>query len=260
MTMTYADIHLSAESLSWRKANQWLLKDVDFTAPRGQFTGIIGPNGSGKTSLLRCLYGFCRPTSGCVSLNNQSIHQLSVAERAKRIAIVLQDQSTDLTLTVESILKLGRIPHQGDVGFHHPDWLESEWQMIEQLEVDLLMSMRFDHLSGGEKQRVMICRALMQKPEILILDEPGNHLDIGHQYQIFSMIKALKLSVICSLHDLNIAAEFCDQIAVMHKGRLVLQGSADDVLTEPFIEKIYGIRSVRDKHPATDSLRLSFYL
>lgn len=252
---------LSTIDLSWQPkgGSTFELQNVNFTAKKGTFIGLLGPNGSGKTSLLRCLYRGVPITGGHIFLNGKPIECVDRKEIARIIAVVRQESAYDIGLSVIDILKLGRLPHQHLFAADPSDLACEELNIAHTLELDKLLYRTFHSLSGGEKQRVMIARALIQKPECLLLDEPTNHLDIAHQYAILRLLSRLNITVICSLHDLNLAAKYCHEVAVMNGGRLIKQGKPKDVLTYALIKEVFLIDSIQDTHPFTGSQRLSFY-
>jgi iron complex transport system ATP-binding protein len=252
---------LQTTKLSWRPSakSALILEGVDFHAQEGLFIGLLGPNGSGKTSLLRCLYRGISPTGGSIYLDDKNITHYSQQEIAKKVAVVLQESPQDIGLSVSEIVKLGRLPYQGFFTHDRDTLTDHERTITQHLELDHLLTRLYQSLSGGEKQRVMIARALIQKPDVLLLDEPTNHLDIAHQLSILRYISNLDITVICSLHDLNLAAQYCDEVAIMRKGHLISQGKPNEVLTYELIKRVFAVNSTADTHPATGSQRLSFY-
>ncbi len=252
---------LETKNLYWRPdiKTPWILEQVNFRARKGQCIGLLGPNGSGKTSLIRCLYRSLQATKGNVLLNDRDISSYSRQEIAKKIAVVMQEYPPDFHLSVDEIIQLGHLPHQSFFRSSSSAEKNNEGIILQQLDLDHLRHRAFSNLSGGEKQRVMIARALIQKTEILLLDEPTNHLDIAHQLSVLKLTRTLGVTVISSLHDLNLAAQFCDEVAVMKKGALLTQGSPHEVLTEALINDVFSVNSSADLHPQVGSLRLSFY-
>ncbi|CAA0084324.1 Hemin import ATP-binding protein HmuV [BD1-7 clade bacterium] len=254
-------IHLQTHQLCWQPPGTpaRILDDVHLTVKQSHFVGVLGPNGSGKTSLLRCLYRSEKPDQGSITLDGQSLLSYSSQDLAKKLAVVLQEHPADIPLCVDELLRLGRIPHRDFLSRDRRGYSDYEQQINTELDISRLLKRSYENLSGGEKQRVMIARALYQKPELLILDEPTNHLDIAHQLSIMRYLAGLKITVICSLHDLNLAAHFCDEVAIMHQGRLVEQGTPEAVFTPETIKQVFNVNAISDQHPSTGSLRLSFY-
>lgn len=246
-------------SFAHKRSDNWTLDDVNFQVKKGAFVGVVGPNGSGKTSLIRCLYQSLLPSSGRVLLNGQCLSEYTRSEIASAIAVVLQEQALVIGLTVKSILMLGRIPQRRIFNRHKAELTQYENSVIDRLSLTHLMNRSYNDLSGGEKKRTMIARALFQNPSILILDEPTNHLDIAHQISLLKFVSELDITVICSLHDLSLAADYCDDIAVMHHGQMIKQGPPEAVLESHLIQDVFRVQSVHDQHPVRGTLRLSFY-
>jgi iron complex transport system ATP-binding protein len=232
---------LLADHVSWSAGGADILKDVSLTVETGEFLGIIGPNGSGKTSLMSLLAGIRKPKSGAVLLDGAPIGALGRRAIAQRLAFVEQQAETGERITARQAVELGRTPHLGTLS---PWSLQDDSIVDAALEnVDMAhLAERFWHtLSGGERQRLHIARALAQEPRILLLDEPTNHLDIGHQISLLDLVQRQDLTVVAALHDLNHAAMFCDRIALMQDGRLVALGQPWEVLTEERIQAVFGV-------------------
>lgn len=213
------------------------------TVPPGQTLGLVGPNGSGKSTLLRLICRLRRPVSGVIMLGETDIMTMAYGEIARRLALVEQQATTDADVTVLDVVRLGRTPHRGPLS----SWSASDDAAVERALHHVGMAERrmqsWHTLSGGERQRVHIARALAQTPRELLLDEPTNHLDIRHQLEILSLVKALPVTSVIALHDLNLAAMFCDVVAVLKGGRVVAAGAPEDVLTEEIIKDVFGVRA-----------------
>lgn len=233
-------MQLTAQKLDWSVHGTPLLIDVNLTVEPGQTFGLVGPNGSGKTSLLRLLAGLNKPKAGQVLLGSQPLSSLKQRTIAQSIALVEQQADTTDRVSVKDVVSLGRTPFLSAL---RPWSTEDDAIVIQALaDVDMVdMADRLWHtLSGGERQRVHIARALAQKPNILLLDEPTNHLDIRHQLSILELVRQLPITVIISLHDLNQAME-CDRIGVMEGGRLIDSGHPQDVLTPNRLQQTFGV-------------------
>ncbi|MFD8569304.1 ABC transporter ATP-binding protein [Streptomyces sp. NPDC059639] len=234
---------LRAERVS-RSAGGALILDGVALAPRpGTVTGLLGPNGSGKSTLLRLLAGVLAPDSGVVTLDGAPLADVPRRTVAQRVAVVEQQSETLVELTVVDVVRLGRIPHRRAWS---PASAADEAAVRSALERSALADKahRLWHtLSGGERQRVQIARALAQEPRELLLDEPTNHLDIQHQLELLDLITGLGLTSVVALHDLNLAAAYCAQVAVLCEGRVVAAGAPDKVLTEELIADVYGVRA-----------------
>jgi len=253
---------LSVEALDWgvggRLDGCQILSQIDFSVQAGEFVGIIGPNGAGKSSLLRCLYRVNRPWAGSVQFNGQDIWQHSARASAKSTAVILQEHSEHVGLSVWDIVGLGLTPHKGL--FERDSELDRQNIEATLKQVDLYEFRRamFSHLSGGEKQRVMLARAMLQAPQLLIMDEPTNHLDVHYQIDVLQKVRDLSLTVLASFHDLNLAAAFCDRILVLDKGRLVAQGKPSEVLTEALISEVFNADVSVDTHPLYEHPRVTY--
>ena len=232
---------LSADHVSWSAGGVDILKGVSLTVETGEFLGIIGPNGSGKTSLMSLLAGSRKPKSGAVLLDGTPIGELGRRAVAQRLAFVEQQAETGERITARQAVELGRTPYLEPLS----PWSSRDDGIVDAAleSVDMIhLADRFWHtLSGGERQRLHIARALAQEPRILLLDEPTNHLDIGHQISLLDLVQRQDLTVVAALHDLNHAAMFCDRIAVMQGGRLVALGPPWEVLTEARIRDVFAV-------------------
>ncbi len=231
---------LRALEVTWSRSGHVVLDGVTVDPEPGSTLGLLGPNGSGKSSLLRLLAGVDRPDSGAVTLDGAVLHRLSRRAVARRVAMVGQHADTDLHITVREVVRLGRIPHAGPVGGDR----DTDHAVRAALAATGLTDMAGRHwhtLSGGERQRVQIARALAQQPGELLLDEPTNHLDIAHQLDILALVRALDVTTVVALHDLNLAAMFCDHLVVLSDGRVVAAGTPLEVLTERLVAEVYRV-------------------
>ncbi|MFF3839092.1 ABC transporter ATP-binding protein [Streptomyces sp. NPDC001930] len=227
-----------------RTAGGTLVLDGVTIAPRpGTLTGLLGPNGSGKSTLLRVLAGVLAPDTGVVTLDGDPLGGVPRRALARRLAVVEQHADTQVDLTVSDAVRLGRVPHRRA-------WSPSTAADEEAVRSALARTGLTDRahrswrtLSGGERQRVQIARALAQEPRELLLDEPTNHLDIQHQLDLLSLVSGLPLTCVVALHDLNLAAMYCDHVVVLRAGRVVAGGPVEEVLTEQLVADVYGVRA-----------------
>ena len=236
-----------------------LLKPISVEIQAGEFLAIVGPNGSGKTSLLRCLYRTNKPTQGKVLLDGQDLWSLSARQCAQRIATVLQDTGGEFGLSVFEMVEIGLTPRSLSWGRSEEDVHTIE-TALTLLDVRHLAERSFDSLSGGERQRVMIARALAQRPDILILDEPTNHLDIRHQLDVLALLAKLPCTVIVSLHDLALASAYADRVLVMQNGEMQACQPPNHVFTKQRIKQVFDVDTIIDEHPVTKRPRFSFYI
>jgi iron complex transport system ATP-binding protein len=251
---------LSVQHVSWHADNQLILDDISFVINKGSFTGILGPNGAGKSSLLRCLYRYVKPDSGSVNFNQQDIwQQYDAYQYAQDIAVVLQETPTHFNLTVHDIVALGLLPHKGLFTREQPSDKQKIKCAIDQVGLSDKTLQNFEHLSGGEKQRALIARAIVQSPSLLIMDEPTSHLDVRYQIQVIELAKSLGITVIASFHDLNLASAMCDQLLVLDKGQLVKQGTPYDVITPEMLSNVFGVCAQVSVHSQHNVPHISYF-
>jgi iron complex transport system ATP-binding protein len=252
-------VALSVNALSFSFGDVHVLKGLSFEVHQGEFFGIMGPNGSGKTTLLRCLTKFLPTDDGMVLVGAKSLNDLSPAQMARTFAVVPQSSATDFPFTVFDVVMMGRIPHLGsrlsgetkrDVDIVH--------QAMARTDTLQFSKRIYSELSGGERQRTVIARAIAQKPEVLLLDEPTVYLDISGQIEIMDLIRKLNkeegITVVAVLHDVNLAARYCDRIALLNDGVVESIGPPKEVLTPETIQSVYGIEVVIRKDPFTQSV------
>lgn len=238
-------IVIEARNIKYRYSKDWVLNEFNLKVEQNEIVGIIGPNGSGKTTVIKLLSRVLHPASGSITLFGRNIADMKQKEIARIVAVVPQGTSVAFPFTVREIVLMGRSPHLGLLQMER----ESDLKIVDHsmaLTDSLEIADRYiDELSGGERQRVIIARALSQEPKILLLDEPTSHLDINHQVEIYDLIKRLNsekdLSVVIVSHDLNMAAEYCDRLVLMKNGRVYKDGTPREVITESNIRDVYGI-------------------
>jgi iron complex transport system ATP-binding protein len=245
---------LEAQRVSWRRGGVLVVDGVTVRPEPGSTVGLLGPNGSGKSSLLRLLQGMARPDSGAITLDGTELASLRRREVARTVASVNQHADTDVDIVVRDVVRLGRTPHRSVFGSMVGGELARDERVIadalEQVGLAAKADRLWHTLSGGERQRAQIARALAQEPRELLLDEPTNHLDIRHQLELLELVAALPVTAIVALHDLNLAAMFCDTVVVLDQGRVITAGPPADVLTAELIAEVYGVRAhvTRDEH------------
>lgn len=220
-----------------------ILKDVSLRAEDKEFVGLIGPNGSGKSTLLKCIYRVLSPGEGTVYLDGDPLEKLSYKASARKMAVVAQHNYYNFDFSVREVVLMGRSPHKKAMERDHAGDYEIVDDALENVGMSHFADRSFSTLSGGEQQRVILARALAQQTRCLVLDEPTNHLDITHQIMLMELVKKLNVTVISAIHDLNIAAAYCDKIYVLKDGVLEGYGTPEEVLTPELIRRIYKVEA-----------------
>ncbi len=251
---------IELHNLCWQVDQKTILADVSFSVFESEFVGIIGPNGAGKSSILRCIYGNNDITSGEILVKNKCVKNYPRRELAQKIAVVLQEPSTHFELTVYDVIAMGLTPRKALLSFNSKQDEQDIICAATQVEIENKLHQQFSSLSGGEKQRAIIARAMVQKPDILLMDEPTNHLDIKHQIEVLDLAKQLGVTVLVSIHDLNLAAAYCDRLLLLDEGKLVADGKVEDVLSEKLISQVFKVNTKVDRHPLNSKIRVSFDL
>lgn len=231
----------TGEGISVTLGNTLILQDVTVDIPIGCITGLLGPNGAGKTTLLRTLCGTLAPSEGTVRLNGKNLHRITPKDRAKVIAYVEQHQHADVDLTVRQVVALGRIPHARQWTTRGEETAQAIDDALATVDLRHLADRTWNGLSGGERQRVHLARALAQEPQILGLDEPTNHLDLHNQIAFLSLIKKLGLTTVVVIHDLDMAAAYCDEIVILNQGKRVTGGLTADHLTPEHMAGVFRV-------------------
>ncbi len=223
------------------------LRDVSVGIGRGSLTGLIGPNGCGKTTLLKVLAGVLAPDSGSVSLDGRALTSMSRRHVARRVAVVPQETHPAFEYTVLEMALMGRHPHLGPFQLEGPSDFAIAYEALAATGTSHLADRSFMSLSGGEKQRVVIASALTQSPEVLLLDEPTASLDLGYQLEIGQLLQRLNrersATMVMATHDLNLAASLCDTLVLMRNGRVLAAGSTSDVLTSATVRQLYDVEA-----------------
>lgn len=234
---------IAVDKVTFAAGNTLIVNGISLTVEKGKTLGLLGPNGSGKSSLLRLICRLRKVKSGIIRLGGDNIASISRGDIARRIALVEQQATTDMQVTVVDVVRLGRTPHRGPLSSWGVGDDAAVFDALARVGMQDRAGQLWQTLSGGERQRVHIARALAQTPSELLLDEPTNHLDIQHQLDILGLVSRLDVTSIVALHDLNLAAMFCDSLAVLQKGEVVAAGPPEQVLTEELIERVFGVRA-----------------
>jgi len=226
-------------------AGDFALRDISVSVAPGSLTGLLGPNGCGKTTLLKLLSGVLKPELGSVRLGEREMRLLSARAVAQQIAVVPQETHPAFDFTVMEMVLMGRHPHLGAFQLEGPSDLAIARESLIATGTAHLAGRAYMTLSGGEKQRVVIASALAQKPKVLLLDEPTASLDLGYQLEIAALLKQLNrergVTMVLATHDLNLAASVCDTLVLVREGRVLMQGPTNDVLTSATVQQLYGV-------------------
>ncbi|MEX5635121.1 ABC transporter ATP-binding protein [Parafrankia sp. FMc2] len=236
-----------------------IVRELTVDCAPGTFVGLLGPNGSGKSTVLRTIYHALRPHAGTVLLDGRDLHRdLGPRAAARQVAALAQEHGGDVTLSVRAVVGTGRLPHQNAWSPTSPGDTTVIDEALRTVRMAEKAQRPFTSLSGGEKQRVLLARALAQQPRLLVLDEPTNHLDIGSRLDLLDLIHSLGITVLAALHDLDLAAAYCDVVHVMADGRVVASGTPVDVLTPDLLRTVFGVRAHRGIHPLTGRPHFAF--
>jgi iron complex transport system ATP-binding protein len=247
--MTRADVigrNLRFENLAFERGGQTLFKDVEFETSAGEVVGLVGRNGVGKTTLLRLAQGLLAPSVGRILLGDESVSTLSRRQLAQGIALVPQDMHVPFPFRVGELVLMGRAPHQPMVGLESESDVELAMNALARLGIEHLADRSITTLSGGERQLVLFARALVQDPDVLLLDEPTAFLDLRHRVEVLREIRAFARSGRSALivsHDLSLAARSCDRIVLLAPGRVAAVGRPADVLTQDNLRMAFGIET-----------------
>jgi len=244
----------------------WVISGMDFTVRQGEIVGVIGPNGSGKSSLLKLLARLVRPQEGTIRLFGAELGTLSRESISRQVAYMPQDLSYDFPFSVLDMVLMGRFPHRSGgvwnlVGWERQEDLAVAEEAMIQADVTHLAKRMISTLSAGERQRVLLARALAQVPRVLMLDEPTAHLDLNHQLDVCRILQLvhaqLQMTVLLVSHDINLASQYCDRILVMKQGAVVCIGPPRDVIHPRVLSEVYGCQVLVDAHPDTGLPRVS---
>ena len=247
---------LATQNLGCALGKYPILNGVDLEVPEGEMMALVGPNGTGKSTLLRTLAGLLPIPSGRVLVAGRDLVKLSPLERARTLAMVGQQEETPADLRVAEVVALGLLPHR-------PPWSgggrkerNAVAEALEQVSMTAYANRGFHQLSGGEQRRVLLARGLAQRTELLLLDEPTNHLDIRHQHALLRMVRGLGRAVIAAIHDLDLAATYFDHIVVLNDGGVAADGKPSEVLTPELVGDVFGMAASMVTDPATGEPRL----
>ena len=248
-------IRIQVSQLQAAYDSEPVIRGVSFEIRRGQFVGLAGPNGSGKSTLIRLISKVLKPQKGRILIDGQPLEQIKQQQLARRMAVVRQEAPPDFEYTVREVVMLGRIPHLKRFQSEGPEDLGIVDESLRKTELTELSGRLVTEISGGERQRVAIARALAQRPEILLLDEPTAHLDLRHQVALLTLFRKLSrregLSILAVLHDLNLAAQFCERLMLLKEGQIFRSGPPEGVLDAATVRQVYGVEAVVSRHPVS---------
>ena len=237
-------MNIQTDTIQVSFGSKTILHDISLAIQDKEFVGIIGPNGSGKSTFLKCLYRVLQPSGGKIYFNGSELSSLSHRDTALKMAVVAQHSTVNFDFSVLEMVLMGRAPYKGLLDRDQLDDYEIARHALSEVGLSDFESRNFNTLSGGEQQRVILARALAQRTECLVLDEPTNHLDIKYQLELMTIVKRLDATVVSAIHDLNLAAIYCDRIIALKDGHIVCSGTPQDVLSSDTIRHIYGVSAM----------------
>lgn len=249
---------LNIENITYSINSKLIVDGVSLGISEGEFVGLVGPNGCGKSTLLKNIYRVYQPDSGKVFIDGRDVSQMSNRDTAREMSVMQQENNVEFDMSVFDMAMLGRFAHQKMFGNDMAREREIVRAALKEVGMDGYEERSFLSLSGGEKQRTLVARALVQQAELIILDEPTNHLDIGYQYQIMSILKKQKLTVFSSIHDLNIASCYCDRIILMKAGKIVDAGTPQEMFVPDKIKLLFGVDTLVTVNSATGRPNIVF--
>jgi iron complex transport system ATP-binding protein len=254
---------IDIQDLNFAYSENPVLKGISLQISPAEFIGIIGPNGAGKSTLLKLIDGIYTDVKAQIFINGQPIRSLSRKALARQVAYLPQEIDMAFAYSVEEVIRMGRFPYLQGIHLYAREDQKMVEEVMQLMDVKQFRLRSFHELSGGEKQRVMIASALAQEPEIILLDEPTSALDLHHQIGIYQILKELQksrhLTVIVVTHDINLAAQFCDRMILMHEGEIIRDGIPDEVLKFQILQDIFGVKVYIDINPMTNSLYILPY-
>lgn len=249
---------LEIKNLDYSYGNKLAVDDVSLQVEEGEFVGLIGPNGSGKSTVLKNVYRALIPDKGEIYIDGEDLLKMNYKESALKMAVVGQENDVPFNFKVEEIVAMGRTPHKRLFDIDTKEDKAIVMHALEHVGMEDMAKRNYLHLSGGEKQRVIIARATAQESDLLILDEPTNHLDISYQMQIFDFVQRINATVLAAIHDLNMAALYCDRLYILADGKICYEGTPEEVLTPDIIKEVYGVDCSVKVNPETNKLNIAF--
>ena len=252
--VTFRDVDFAYARPERARGRRFAFARLTFSVEAGEVFGVIGPNSAGKTSLLRLLTRILTPTGGEIRLDGRRLSAIPASALARQVAVVPQEAPRPFPFTVEQLVLMGRYPHAPGRYFESAADTAAAREAMAATGTLALAPLPLEELSGGERQRAMLARALAQEPRLLVLDEPTAHLDLRYQAETAELLRRLNrergMTILLVSHDLNLAAELCDRLLLLHDGRVARVGTASEVLEQALLETVFGCRVVVDKGPS----------
>jgi iron complex transport system ATP-binding protein len=252
-------MNIKTKDLNVAVPKRRIVEGASIHVDEGEFVGLLGPNGSGKSTLLKTIYRTMKRESGEIEFNDRPLDEISLKESALLMSVVTQHNYYNFDFKVEEVVMMGRTPHKKTMEMDNEEDKRIVKESLEKVDMLDFKDRNFSSLSGGEQQRIILARALAQQTPCLVLDEPTNHLDIKYQLDVLDIVKSLGCTTLCALHDLNLAAQYCDRIYILYNGHIVEEGVPEDVITEEMIQRIYGTKASVEMHPKTGMLNIVYY-
>lgn len=249
---------LQLDNIKYKIGTKELLRGINIQVTEGQFVGLIGPNGCGKTTLLKNIYRYLTPNEGVVYIDDKNIFNMNNKDLSKLLAVVMQEHNLEFDFSVKEIVSMGRFSSMERFASIDADDENFITDSLKKVGLQGYEDRSFLSLSGGEKQRVMIALALCQNTKLIVLDEPTNHLDIKYQLEIIHMLRHLDITTFTTIHDMNIAATFCDYIYVMKDGEIVTHGTVEEIFTKEMFKEIFEVDAHIYRNPYNNKLNVSY--
>ncbi|WP_426333143.1 ABC transporter ATP-binding protein [Paenibacillus silvae] len=251
-------MQLTVDNICFSVQDTDIVRDISLQVREKQFVGLIGPNGCGKSTLLKSIYKVIKPKQGSLMLGDTDILKSSPKVTARQMGVVGQFNELSFDFTVREMVMMGRTPHKKLLEADNAKDEQIVEMALEKVQLTGHAGRNYTSLSGGEKQRVILARVLAQQPEFLILDEPTNHLDIKYQLQILNIVRGLDIGILAALHDLELAAAYCDYLYVVKRGQVVVHGTPADILTREIIGEVFEVECEIYQNPVTGGLGIAY--
>ncbi|MCQ2069716.1 MAG: ABC transporter ATP-binding protein [archaeon] len=249
---------IDLENLGIKLGHKVIVEGATIEVNEGEFVGLIGPNGSGKSTILKTVYRMINKYTGDIIIDGVNINDCTIRDSSLKTAVVPQHTYSPFDFKVRDVVMMGRAPHKKSMEFDTQEDFDIADECLRKVGMYEFAERSFSTLSGGEQQRIVLARAMAQKTPCMVLDEPTNHLDVKYQLQLMDVVKDLHLTVLSALHDLNIAAEYCDRLYLLKNGKVYTSGTPEEVLTPENIMDVYGVRASVRKSDCTGFLHIEY--